>query len=126
MDAIVAIEKLYGLWFLAIGLSLITAQREWKKLLTFWMKNPEHLKLFAIIMLPLGLITILMHNVWTGLSMVVTLVGWLMSIKFTIVMCFPNVFYKVANQVVHQKKVYLMGGVVYFIIATLILVGAFL
>lgn len=126
MDAIVVIEKIFGLWFVAIGLSLITANKEWKKLLTFWMKNPEHLKLFAIIMLPFGLTTILMHNVWSGLGLIVTLLGWLMSLKFAILMCFPSIFYKIADPIIHQKKLYLMGGIFYFVLAALILIGAFL
>ncbi len=125
MDVAMILEKFYGLWFLIIGLSLLTASREWKKLLTSWMKNPEQLKMFAIIMLPLGLFTILLHNIWSGISIVVTLVGWIMSLELALFTCFPNAFTKIASHVIHNKKLFCLSSILYILVGILILVGAF-
>jgi len=126
MDVAIVLEKFYGLWFFIIGCSLLTAGREWKKLLAAWIKNPEQLKMFAIIMLPLGLFTILLHNTWIGISIAVTLIGWVMSLELAIFMCFPNIFSKIASNIIHNKNIFYVGSILYILIGILILVGAFL
>lgn len=126
MDVAIIFEKFYALWFLIIGISLLTAGREWKKLLTSWMKNPEQLKLFAIMMLPLGLFTILLHNNWSGFSIIVTLIGWVMTLELAVFMCFPRLFYNVANKILHMKKIFLCTSIIYIILGLLILIGVFL
>ena len=126
MEVAMIFEKFYALWFLIIGISLLTASREWKKLLTSWMKNPEQLKVFAISMLPLGLFTILLHNIWSGTGIIVTLIGWIMSLELAVFMCYPRLFYAVANKILHMKKIFLFSSIFYILLGVIILVSSLL
>jgi len=77
------LARLLGLYCILVGLSMVTHKRATVETVTALVHNPPVLYLTAVFALITGLAMVLGHNVWSGgvLPVVVTLVGWLASIK---------------------------------------------
>jgi hypothetical protein len=86
-----AVELLAGLALLLTCLSHITAPRAWARLFDRFRANGDLAGLAnAAIHLPLGLIIVAFHNVWTGPAIWVTLIGWALFVKGTLHLLFPH------------------------------------
>jgi putative exporter of polyketide antibiotics len=77
------LARLLGLSCILVGLSMVTHKRATVETVTALVHNPPVLYLAAVFTLVAGLAMVLGHNVWSGgvLPVVVTLVGWLTSIR---------------------------------------------
>lgn len=121
MEVIQSIEIFYGVWILIIGLSLFTAHNQWKKLIASWLDHPEQYFVLAFVFMPIGIFTILLHNVWTGLGIIVSLLGWLVTIKAVMIFCFPSLLYKFVNTSLLKRKLFIMMSIIYSLLGILIL-----
>ena len=61
-------------------------------------KNEVLVLLTASMFLILGLITVWAHNDWYSLSLIVTLIGWLVTIKSSLWLCFPKQLAKITKK----------------------------
>ena len=82
------LARLLGLYCILVGLSMVTHKRATVETVTALVHNPPVLYLAAVFTLVAGLAMVLGHNVWSGgiLPVVVTLVGWLTSIRGLVVL----------------------------------------
>ena len=126
MDAARAIEIYYGILLLSLGVSFFTATHQWKKLITYWLEYPEQYVLLAFILLPLGIFTILLHNIWLGLGVIVTVFGWLISIKAVVVLCFPSLVHRLTTTLLVKKKLLNILSIIYGIMGALVLISSVL
>ncbi len=85
------IERVVALVYLIIGLSCIFQARIWMELSKELLNSPNSLVLWSIQFLPFGLIVILGHNLWvTDWRTIVTLIGWLVTLKCVLYLLFPR------------------------------------
>ena len=85
------IERVVALFYLIAGFSCIFQARIWIDLSKELLKKPNSLILWSIVFLPFGLIVILGHNLWVAdWRIIVTLVGWLATIKCVLYLLFPR------------------------------------
>ena len=85
------IERVVALFYLIAGLSCIIQARIWIDLSKELLKKPSSLIVWSIQFLPFGLIVILGHNLWVAdWRIIVTLVGWLATIKCVLYLLFPR------------------------------------
>ena len=77
------LSRLIGLFAMLVVLCLATHKRATVDTLTALVRNPPLLLIFGMVWLIAGLAMVLAHNVWSGgvLTVVVTLVGWLILIR---------------------------------------------
>ena len=76
--------------FVVIGLSHILRPRAWVTFFVLLRERGEAgVFATAFISLAFGSIVVAFHNVWTGLPLVLTLVGWAQVIKALIYFAFP-------------------------------------
>ena len=77
-----AVEIFAGVQFLVIGLSHVFQPRVWVDFF-IWLRGKGHAGVFVNGFLSLGFGSIIVgfHNVWTGLAMILTLLGWAQVIK---------------------------------------------
>jgi putative exporter of polyketide antibiotics len=77
------LARLLGLYCILVGLSMVTHKRATVETVTALAHNPPALYFAALFTLVIGLAMVLGHNVWSGgvLPVVVTLIGWLTSIR---------------------------------------------
>ena len=92
MDTILGIERLTALGFVIIGLSHIAAPRTWARFFIDMRDRGEVAGLYnAFVHIPLGLLIAAFHPVWTWPGIVVTLIGWALTVKGVLNFVWPKV-----------------------------------
>jgi hypothetical protein len=86
----VAITKLALICFLVTGVSHIVQPRVWTQFFT-GLRDKGEVGSFlnAFLHFPLGVVIVSFHNVWSGLAIVLTLIGWGLVLKSFIYLTFP-------------------------------------
>ncbi len=85
------IERLAALSFIITGLSHITAPRAWVRLFLNMRTAGEAAGLLnAYVHMPLGLLIVAFHPVWEGPPLLVTLLGWALTLKGTLYFLWPG------------------------------------
>ena len=88
----ISVQKLTAIIFLVTGLSHIFQPRVWVEFFIFLRgKGEVGSFLNAFIHFPLGAFIVALHSIWHGLpGLIVTLIGWGLTIKATIYFLFPR------------------------------------
>ena len=89
MTVELGIERLAALVLLLTCLSHVTAPRAWAALFQRIGKSEAPGLATAAIHLPLGLLIVAFHNVWSGPGIAFTLIGWALLLKGTLHLLFP-------------------------------------
>jgi len=100
-----AIEKLAVISFFVIGLSHILQPKVW---VDFFIgireKGEAGAFINAFIHFPLGVLIVAFHNVWQGIPMILTLVGYGLLLKSFINFVFPKFGLKTLRRVSPEKS----------------------
>ena len=84
------IERLAALSFIIVGLSHITAPRAWTRFFIDMRGAGEAAGLLnAYVHMPLGVLIVAFHPVWEGPALLVTLVGWALTMKGALYFLWP-------------------------------------
>ncbi len=87
----IGIERLTALAFIISGLSHIAAPRAWVRFFVNMRAQGEAAGLLnAYVHIPLGLLIVALHPVWSGAEVLVTLIGWSLTIKGTLYFLWPQ------------------------------------
>jgi uncharacterized protein YjeT (DUF2065 family) len=90
MDVVTGIERLTALGLVITGLSHIAAPRAWARFFIDMREKGETGGfLNAYVHIPLGLLIVAFHPVWSGPGLVVTLIGWALTLKGTLYFLWP-------------------------------------
>ena len=86
-----AVERLVALYFFVFGLSHIFQPRAWVEFFIMLREKKEVGSfLNGFVHFPLGAFIVAFHNVWHGIPMIVTIMGWGLVIKSTIYFVYPR------------------------------------
>ena len=86
-----AVMKLAIICFFVIGVSHILQPRVWAQFfINMHGKGAVGSFLNALLHLPMGVLIVSSHNVWSGLPIVLTLIGWGLVLKSSIYFIFPS------------------------------------
>jgi hypothetical protein len=109
-----SIEKLVAICFLVIGLSHIVQPRAWVKFFIMFREQGEVGSILnGLLHFPLGALIVSFHNVWHGIPLVVTIMGWGLLIKSLIYLTYPKHGVRVLSQVTLEKSWgFVVAGVV--------------
>ena len=100
-----AIERLVALCCLVIGLSHIVQPRAWAELFIHWReKGVVGVFYTALLHFCFGALIVAFHNVWRGLPMIVTLLGWAWTIKGLLYFTFPRHALKMLHRVTLERS----------------------
>lgn len=108
--------------FAIIGISHALQPRVWVDFFAFLRERGEA-GVFAVAFLSLsfGSIIVAFHNVWSGIPLVLTLIGWAQVIKALIYFAFPAVgLRKVQTISPERAKVFVLPGILFLILAALL------
>ena len=87
----IAIEKLVAISFFVIGVSHILQPRAWVEFfIRFRDKGAVGSLQLGLFHLPLGLLIVSFHNIWHGLPIVVTIIGWAQLLKSFLYLTYPK------------------------------------
>src|SRR3989338_7478021 len=92
MNIVQSIEILTALSFLITGLSHLFQPKIW---VSFFISIRENGKIAgfinSFIQLPLGLLIVSFHNIWTVPEILVTLIGWSLTLKGKLYFLLPKI-----------------------------------
>jgi uncharacterized protein YjeT (DUF2065 family) len=90
VDVVSGIERLTALAFVVTGLSHIAAPRAWARFFIAMREQGEIAGfLNAYVHIPLGLLIVAFHPVWSGAGLLVTLVGYALTLKGLLYFLWP-------------------------------------
>jgi len=100
-----AVTRLAIITFFIIGVSHIVQSRVWVRFfMNLHSKGEVGSFLNALLHLPLGVLIVAFHNVWHGLPLVLTLIGWGLVLKSFIYFVFPQRGLKTMARVSMEKS----------------------
>lgn len=109
----IAIEWLVALCFLIGGVSHILQPRVWAEFfIHFRAKGAVGSFQLWLLYLPLALLIVAFHNIWHGLPLLVTLVGWAQLLKSLLYLWFPRHGLRMLSYVSVEKSWrFVVGGI---------------
>lgn len=113
MEMEVAVIRLAIICFFMIGVSHIVQPRVWVRFfMDLHSKGEVGSFLNALLHFPLGVLIVSFHNVWHGLPVVLTLIGWGLVLKSFIYFVFPRHGVKMLARVtVEKSREFVVAGV---------------
>src|ERR1044072_6129997 len=100
-----AITKIAIICFFITGISHIVQPRVWAKFfIDMRSKGEVGSFLNALLHFPLGVLIVSFHNVWHGLPIMLTLIGWGLVLKSFIYFVFPQRGVKLLARVTMEKS----------------------
>lgn len=87
----ISIQKFVAISYLVIGLSHIIQPRVWTRFFIMWREKGEVGSfLSGLLHFPMGVLIVSFHNVWSGIPLIVTIMGWGLVIKGLIYFTYPK------------------------------------
>ena len=112
--------QIYAIINLAlIGMSHVVRPRAWVDFFVFLRERGEA-GVFAVAILNLifGSIIVAFHNVWSGIPLVLTVVGWTSVIKALLYFTFPAVVLRKLQSLSHERaNLVVVGGIFFLLLA---------
>lgn len=118
----VAIERFVALACLVVGLSHIFQPRAWARLFIDWREKGVIGGLYAgLLHFPTGLLIVAFHNVWHGIPLLVTLLGWGWTFKGALYLINPKWPLRMLERVSLERAwEFVVAGAVLLVFALLI------
>lgn len=91
MDNSIFIARVFGLFYLVMGIGLLLNRKAFQNLIEDFCKSAALLFYGGLFALALGIVLILTHNVWVAdWTVIITIIGWLAFIKGVWIVVFPG------------------------------------
>ena len=91
MELSLILGKVAGIYLIVVGISLLLRHEMWMYVVRKFSKSTMFIVIVALFELILGLLIITMHNVWVpSWAMIVTVIGWLMTIEAILYLLLPS------------------------------------
>ena len=116
------IEKVVSVALLILGLSYFHQAKMWVGIATEISEKPEKSLLLTLVFLPFGLIIVIGHNVWVSdWPVVITILGWLITIKCTFYLIVPQLAPRLAKLLFNWSERFLRQYIsIYGVITTVL------
>jgi hypothetical protein len=92
MNLTLVFTQIFGILFVVLGLSMVFNKKGVSGAMTEMVQNQGLLWTVGFLALSMGVVMVVLHNVWTGgiLEVVITVIGWAALIKGVFILWFPN------------------------------------
>ena len=117
-----AIQKLVALSCFIVGLSHILQPRTWAQLFIGWREKGDVGVFYTgLLHFVFGVLIAAFHNVWSGIPLLVTLLGWAWTLKGLLYLCWPAIGRRsLARVSLDRAHEFVIAGVVLVLIALVI------
>ena len=120
------LAKMLGLFFIITGLAALLTRKHFIHVVKDMFKNTFNTFLFGVLLLVIGLLIILQHNVWHGaLNIVVSLVGWYIVLEAVCYLFIPRKAMKKAMKLMKYKGFYYFGMLLDLILGIYLICAGF-
>ena len=114
MQTSIFLAKLIGPVMIVIGLVVLIHQEEFRKLSQEFIGSRALLFLSGLVMLPAGIAILIVHNVWRlDWRVLITILGWLMTIGGAIRLLAPRVVAERGNTMLKHQQMPLIAGIIW-------------
>ena len=108
MELSIFLAKVFGVFFLFVALALIVNKDDYKGLFASLVQDAGHIFLWGVLGVFLGLIFVMVHNVWDGgWRTIITLLAWGTLLKGVLSMLFPGLVYNMLKKA-NVENMYLL------------------
>lgn len=126
MSLTIFLGQIFGLYLFITSLMMLLKQKFMRKVVSEIVKSASILFLIGIMTLILGIICVIIHNIWIpGWEVIVTIISWLILLKGLFLLFFPKEADQAIKYVYQKHKLDLYKHIKWFNWACLIL-GAYL
>jgi len=126
MEVSIFLGRALGIYLLIISLSMLFNHRVFFKTFQQWIEQPATITLTAFISIVLGILMVLVHNVWVlDWRLVITLISWLILIKGIVRLNFPSAVPQTMEYFHQHKTGYYALAVFCLIVAIFLLLFSF-
>lgn len=113
-----------GLYAMAACLGILFAPERMNALMTDMERSPGMIYAFGVIAFAIGATIVMVHDIWTDpLAIIVTLIGWWVSIEGLLLLALPDVMLAIAR--IFQSSMRLWCGIGLVLGLLLFLAGQF-
>ncbi len=122
MDLHVAVQVFAIIHLTTMGISHIVAHRAWAEFFIA-LRERGHAGVIVVAFISLGFGSIIaaFHPVWSGIPLILTLLGWTQVLKGFIYLCFPAFGLRKLGMVsVERSKMFAVPGVALLVVAGLL------
>jgi hypothetical protein len=112
------LAQLFGVSLLIVSIAMMFRRKEMLQVLHDFLNDRATLFIGALISLMVGILLILIHNIWTGdlLTIVVTLLGWVLTLRGIIWLFVPaGLLRKLVNSAKKEQTYYVITCIVFVI-----------
>ena len=107
MDISIYLAKVFGLYFLVVGIAGFLNAEKFRSLIIDFSKRSDSLFLSGFIALVLGILLITSHNIWSSdWRVLITILGWMTFLKGTFLLVFPQGMLNFSKRWVECKVAY--------------------
>jgi uncharacterized membrane protein len=125
-DVLILIQRWFAIGFLIFGLSHLLYPAKWAALFMPLRESATGGLWLGTLNLLLGLFVILAHNVWTwGIPVIVTLAGWIMTLKSIVYLLFPRALARVMPADVGMQRAFRVAGALGLVLGTMLAYDSF-
>ena len=122
-----SVEKLTAIFFLVNGLSHIVQPRVWVRFFIMLREKGEVGSFInAFVHFPLGAVIVAFHNVWHGIPLIVTLIGWGLTIKGALYFIVPSHGVRMLSAVSMERAWHFVVAGVFSVILSLVILYSLL
>ncbi len=95
MGTSIFIARIFGLCYLILGVGLVFNRKAFQQVMDDFCKNAALVFFAGVFALVIGVVIILIHNIWVAnWTVIITIIGWLGLIKGIWMIVFPNTVFK--------------------------------
>jgi hypothetical protein len=118
----ISIQKFVAISYLVVALSHILQPRAWARFFIMMREKGEVGSLLnGLLHFPTGVLIVSFHNVWHGIPLIVTLMGWGLVVKGALYLIWPQYGIRVLSRIsIERAWLFVAGGIVMVAISGLI------
>ncbi len=100
------IFQIFSLIYIAVGIGRLINPGFYKKLFEDFIENAAVLYLGGVMALTIGYLILTFHNTWTGgLSVIITIFGWLALIKGILILIQPKIMIALSKAILQKEGI---------------------
>jgi hypothetical protein len=127
MEVSVFLGRALGIYLLIVSLSMLFNHKVFFRTFQQWFEQPATITLTAFISIILGILMVLVHNVWVlDWRLVITLLAWLTLIKGIIRLNFPHAVPQTMEYFHQRRSAYFALAIFCLLLAVFLLIFSFL
>lgn len=122
----IVLARFFGLYLAIISIFMLVRSDSVREMLTDFANSKAVMFLTAIITLMLGIILVILHNVWTpNWRVVVTLLAWITLIKGILRLFIPESAVKMMSKFTSNKSAYYITAIITLIVGVFLIYQGF-